>query len=86
MKITSTRGGKYRFTLNIEVDPMWIADGFDLQDMENDAGEIIRRLYNLAGSANSAELKITVVAAPHPDQIKAEQGYPQPGRKALHKE
>ncbi len=64
----------YKWTVEIEVDPLWVADGFDLttdrlQDM----------LMNELRHATSSEISGAVLKAPDPKQIRAEQGYKEPG-------
>ncbi len=66
----------YRWTVEIEVDPIWVADGFDLD--EEDLNDMLRQRL---GYAHSDEYSGRVLKAPDPKQIRAEQGYDEPGYK-----
>jgi hypothetical protein len=62
---------RYKWTVQFEVDAVWVADGFDLDDD--------RALAMLAADLSYAnigtELGAKVVKAPDPKAIRKEQGY-----------
>lgn len=61
---------RFKWTIEIEVDPTWVADGFDLDD--DRAHEMLcRELPHAYGH----ELKARVLSAPKPELIRKAQGY-----------
>jgi hypothetical protein len=64
------RPARYRWTVEIEVDAVWVADGFDLDDRSaNDM------LQNRLSWARGSEVKARVIASPDPEDVAKEQGY-----------
>lgn len=59
----------YVWTVQIEIDPKWVADGFDL-----DEDRLRDMLQNTLSCATSCEVGGKVLTAPDPKQIRAEQG------------
>jgi hypothetical protein len=66
----------YVWTVTIEIDPKWVADGFDL-----DEDRLEEMLMQELSSATGSEVGGKVLKAPDPKQIRAEQGYKEPGYK-----
>lgn len=66
----------YKWVVEIEIDPLWVADGFDLTDAR--AHSILRGELPYA---HSGEITTKVLSAPDPKQIRCEQGYHEPGYK-----
>lgn len=64
----------FKWTVEIEVSPVWVADGFDLDD---DRAE--RMLERMLPWARSTEMSARVLTAPDPRSIRKEQGYVDPG-------
>ncbi len=62
---------KFKWLVEIEVDPTWIADGYDLQAV--DVQEAIRE-YSL-GYAYPDEVKVKVLKKPNKKRILKEQGF-----------
>lgn len=60
----------FKWTVEIEVAEVWVADGFDLDD-DRAQGMLEREL----GWAYSHELRSTVLSAPDPAEIRKAQGY-----------
>ena len=60
---------KYEWTVKIAVDPVWVADGFNLTE---------ERLHEMVLSdlsyARHSEVKVKIIAAPDPARIAKEQG------------
>ena len=71
------RSKPYIWTVEIHIDPTWVADGFDLDNNRLEA-MLMREL----SSATGAEVGGYVLKAPDPKQIRAEQGYTEEGYKA----
>lgn len=62
---------KFKWTVEFEVDEVWIEDGFDLDDER-----ALNMLANDLRHANiGTELKAKVVKAPCPKKIRQMQGY-----------
>jgi len=61
---------KYKWTVEIEVDPIWVADGIDLTSER--MHEILMTYY---GHVYSHEITCKTVKAPNPKRIRKEQGY-----------
>ncbi len=60
----------YKWTIEVVVDPIWVADGFDLTPER--AQRMLRRELDFA---HEHEVTATVTEAPDPDAIAVEQGY-----------
>jgi len=60
----------YKWTVEIEVDPIWVADGFNLTD---------ERAHDMVAEAlpwaQGHEFKARVLQRPTPERILKEQGY-----------
>lgn len=61
----------FKWTLEIEVDESWVADGFDLDD-ERAHSMLAKELQY----AYNDELRAKVLTSPPPDEIRLAQGYP----------
>jgi len=61
---------RFRWTIEIEMDESWVADGFDLGAWEPDvlAGRIMPY-------ATEEEMTVRIVKAPSPASIRKAQGY-----------
>lgn len=70
LKDARPRRGHYRWTVEIQVDAVWVADGFEMTD-----DRIERMLMNELSSATEYEVAGRVLTAPDPDRIAREQGY-----------
>ena len=69
---------RFKWTVEIEVDARWIADGFDVADYvkRNDGGpEALIDMGDAAKWFRFDEATIKVIAAPDPKDIRREQGY-----------
>jgi hypothetical protein len=62
---------KFKWTIEIEVDETWVADGFDM----NDRAALDMLACRLPYANMSSELKAKVVAAPDAELIATTQGY-----------
>lgn len=60
----------YTWTAEISVDPMWVADGFELT--EERLMDMVRKTL---GYAYQNEIKVKVLSAPDNARIRQEQGY-----------
>ncbi len=60
----------YKWTVEFEVNAVWVADGFDLTDDRAHA-----MLADHLSHAHGSELKARVIKAPDPDKVAREQGY-----------
>lgn len=63
-------GKRFKWTVEIEVDETWVADGFNLTD-----ARAMRMLENSIPHANSYELSAKVTSAPPGEEIASAQGY-----------
>lgn len=61
---------RFKWTLELEVDETWVADGFDL---DNDRALMMLAQY--FPYAYGSELGAKVIKAPDPDEIARAQGY-----------
>lgn len=61
---------KFKWTVEIEVDEIWVADGFNL---DNDRMQDI--MLNELDFASSSEVKAKVIKAPSVASIRKAQGY-----------
>ena len=62
----------FKWTIEIEVAPSWVADGFDPDaDQFKDA-----ILAHMLGLANPDEVTVRVIGAPDPAAVQKEQGCP----------
>jgi len=64
--------GFYKWIVEIEIHPRWVADGFDLSE------ERVLDMLTSRGQLDHAyphEYEAHIVKAPDPEEIKAEQGY-----------
>lgn len=66
----------YKWTVEITVDPIWVADGFNLTE-----DRLLDILQQELGFVCSHEVGGKVLKAPDPKQIRAEQGYKEEGYK-----
>lgn len=64
----------YKWVVEIDVAPIWVADGFDLT---ND--RLRRMLARELPHARGDEIVGSVLASPDPQQIRCEQGHVAPG-------
>ena len=64
----------YRWVVEIEIDPLWVGDGFDLDEQR-----VLDMLLADLNYARTHEVSASIVSAPDPRQIRAEQGYKEPG-------
>lgn len=77
-------GPKLKWVVEFEVDPLWVADGFQLEDEVDEkypdatAEGVINRLHSLYVSAAEGELGAHLVSGPDPALVRALQGYPEP--------
>lgn len=63
----------YTWIVRFDVAPLWVADGFALDD-----GRALEMLgTDLSGACMSSEVAATVIVAPDPMRIAGEQGYDQ---------
>lgn len=61
---------KFKWTLEVEVDETWVADGFDFHE------DRVRELAEgLIAYAYPHEVKVRVLSAPDPKAIRKAQGY-----------
>jgi hypothetical protein len=60
----------YKWTVELEVNAVWVADGFDLDDER-----ALHILQAHLGYARSHELKARVIQAPDADEVAQEMGY-----------
>ena len=67
----------YTWTVKIHISPIWVADGFDL---DND--RLQDMLMSELNCATDSEVSGEVISAPDSKQIRVEQGYNVPGYKA----
>lgn len=72
-------GRRYVWVVEIEVDAIWVADGFDIDDEE--AESMIRHRLSWA---HGSELGAKVLRRPDPKQVRAEQGYKEVGYAPIH--
>lgn len=64
-------GQKFKWTIEIEVDEVWVADGFDMTDER-----ALQMLGEHLPYANMTyELKARVIGFPDPDLVARTQGY-----------
>ena len=61
----------FKWTIEVEVDESWVADGFDFKDDET-ASEMMNELIP---SAYSHEVKARIIKAPSTKAILKAQGY-----------
>ncbi len=69
---------RFKWTVEIEVDAFWIADGFDVTEYVNrgDGGpDALIELGDAAKWMRFDEAKVTLISAPDPKDIRREQGY-----------
>lgn len=71
----------YVWTVTIEVHPMWVADGFDLDD-----DRLEEMMMRELSSATGSEVGGKVLKAPDSKQIRAEQGYKEEGYRPRYEE
>jgi len=67
----------YVWTVEIHIDPIWVADGFDL-----DEARLEGMLMLDLDCARGHEVGGKILKAPDPKEIRAEQGYAEEGYKA----
>ena len=65
-----SKSKRFKWTVEIEVDEKWVADGFDLT---ND--NIINRLQDMLPFATSDEVSGKILKAPSKKAIRVAQGY-----------
>jgi hypothetical protein len=64
---------RFKWTLSVEVDETWVADGFDFTpDRVQEMSE------SLIAYAYPSEVKVKVVTAPDPRDVRRAQGYDDP--------
>jgi hypothetical protein len=71
----------YKWVVEIEVHPRWVADGFNLTEEA-----LINMLSRRLDYAYESEYAAKVLEAPDPKQIRAEQGFQEEGYKPLFNE
>ena len=67
---TENKPRRYKWTLEIEVDESWVADGFDFN--ENRVQDLTE---SLIGYAKPGEVSIRVIEAPTANRIREAQGF-----------
>lgn len=80
-KTTNQNGGQYTWTFTIKVRPLWVAEGLNLTQERMEMALETAFPYMPLG-----ELSVSVDAAPDHRQIRAEQGYNEPGFKPVEPE
>lgn len=60
----------FKWTVEIEVDEKWVADGYDLDDIRATAMVLSDLVF-----AEEHEVKAKVISAPNPEDIAKAQGY-----------
>jgi hypothetical protein len=60
----------YKWTVEFEVNAVWVADGFEMTD-----DQARSMLAHRLAFAHGSELKASVIKAPNPDEVAREQGY-----------
>jgi hypothetical protein len=60
----------YKWTVEIEVNEVWVADGFDLTDER-----LKEMIESELGYSYSHETRVQVLKAPSPKKIRRAQGY-----------
>jgi len=69
---------RFKWTVEIEVDATWVADGFDITEYVkgNDGGpDALIDMGEVAKWFRTDEATVKVIAAPDPKDIRREQGY-----------
>jgi len=61
---------KFKWTVEFEIDPVWVADGFNLTDENANL-----MILSFLSFARSDEVNAKVIKAPDPALIRKEQGY-----------
>lgn len=60
----------FKWTIEIEINEVWVADGFEIT-----ADRIQEMIQEALGFSREEETRVSVIAAPHPDEIRKAQGY-----------
>jgi hypothetical protein len=70
---------RFKWTVEIEVDEIWVADGFDIgayiKQSEGNGPEVLIDMGEAAKWFTTDEAKVTLVSAPDQKDIRREQGY-----------
>lgn len=64
----------FKWTIEIEVDETWVADGFDISDAEDFADRFAAKFLP---QAYPEEVKAEIIKAPDQADIRKAQGYPE---------
>ena len=64
-------GRGFRWTVSIEVDETWVADGYEIT-----AERIHEMMQHEIGGAYASEIGVKVLRAPKPERIRKVQGFP----------
>ena len=75
---TDQSDGRYTWTVEIKVPPQWVADGLEITD-----DSLFDMLSTHYGWIPAGAVAGRVLSAPDPRQVRAEQGYKEPGYTAL---
>lgn len=68
---------RYKWTLTVElsIDPSWVADGLDVSERTDEIGEAILGYLLPYAHGQECSAKVKVTKAPKPETIRKEQGY-----------